>query len=83
MIFGRDTEREREEKEVKRLGGGGSEPPDIDPIILCLLERLPKPGDVWPEAERKLWLELLNGSFKLIYKDKKDDGRGDIDALTK
>jgi hypothetical protein len=27
-------------------------------------------GDVWPEAERKLWLELLSGSFKLIYKDK-------------
>jgi hypothetical protein len=25
--------------------------------------------DVWPEAERKLWLQLLEGSFKLIYKD--------------
>jgi hypothetical protein len=24
---------------------------------------------VWPEAERKLWLQLLEGSFKLIYKD--------------
>jgi hypothetical protein len=23
----------------------------------------------WPEAERKLWLDLLSGSFKLIYKD--------------
>ena len=64
------AERGREEKEVKRLGGGGSEPPDIDPIILGLLERLPKPGDVWPETERKLWLELLSGSFKLIYRDK-------------
>src|SRR5207302_6483253 len=32
------AEREREEKEVKRLGDGGSEPPDIDPIILGLLE---------------------------------------------
>jgi hypothetical protein len=27
-------------------------------------------GGVWPEAERKLGLELLSGSFKLIYKDK-------------
>jgi hypothetical protein len=27
-----------------------------------------RPG--WPEAERKLWLSLLEGSFKLIYKDK-------------
>jgi hypothetical protein len=33
---------------------------------------LPKSGDVWPEAGRKLWLELLSGSFKLIYKDKSE-----------
>ena len=50
-------------------GGSGGEPPGIDPIIAGLLKRLPKSGDVWPEAERKLWLELLSGSFKLIYKD--------------
>jgi hypothetical protein len=25
---------------------------------------------VWPEADRKLWLQLLEGSFRLIYKDK-------------
>ena len=31
------------------------------------LARLPRSGDVWPEAERKLWL-LLEGGFKLIYK---------------
>ena len=49
-------------------GDGGKT--DIDPIIKGLLARLPKSGDVWPEAERKLWLELLSGSFKLIYKDK-------------
>jgi hypothetical protein len=46
------------------------DPPIIDPIIEGLLKRLPKSGDVWPEAERKLWLQLLEGSFKLIYKDK-------------
>jgi hypothetical protein len=34
-----------------------------------LLKRLPKTDDVWPEADRKLWLQLLEGSFKLIYKD--------------
>jgi hypothetical protein len=49
-------------------GSGGKS--DIDPIILGLLARLPKSGDVWPEAQRELWLELLKGSFKLIYKDK-------------
>lgn len=46
---------------------GGSFPPDIDPIIAGLLERLPKPGSVWPEAERKRWVDLLSGSFWLIY----------------
>jgi hypothetical protein len=55
-------------------GGGGSNggggPPEIDPIIRGLLVRLPKSGDVWPDADRKLWLQLLEGSFKLIYKDK-------------
>jgi hypothetical protein len=35
-----------------------------------LLSRLPKSGDVWPEADCKLWLQLLEGGFKLIYKDK-------------
>jgi hypothetical protein len=28
--------------------------------------RLPKSGDVRPDADRKLWLQLLEGSFKLI-----------------
>ena len=51
-------------------GGGGNDPPAVDPIIAGLLKRLPKSGDVWPESERKLWLELLSGSFRLIYKDK-------------
>ena len=50
-------------------GGGGGQTPEINPIIRGLLARLPKSGDVWAEAERKLWLELLAGSFKLIYKD--------------
>lgn len=48
-------------------GDGGSS--DIDPIIHGLLLRLPKSGDVWPVADRKLWLQLLEGSFGLIYKD--------------
>jgi hypothetical protein len=36
-------------------GGGGDGPSEIDPIILGLLARLPKSGDLWPAAERKLW----------------------------
>jgi len=57
------------------VGGAGDGPSDIDPIIAGLLKRLPKSGDVWPETERKLWLQLLEGSFKLIYKDAEQHGR--------
>ncbi len=53
-------------------GSGGDGPTGVDPIIAGLLKRLPKSGDVWPEAERKLWLQLLEGSFKLIYKDNEE-----------
>lgn len=44
-------------------------PDKHDPIIAGLLKRLPKSGEVWPTEERKLWLQLLEGSFKLIYQD--------------
>lgn len=64
------AEPEPEQPNKRRNGGGGDEPPDVDPIIAGLLKRLPKPGAIWPEAERKLWLQLFEGSFKLIYKDK-------------
>jgi hypothetical protein len=60
-------------------GNGGGETPHIDPIIQGLLSRLPKSGEVWPEADRKLWLDLLAGSFKLIYKDAPE---GTISAKT-
>ena len=50
-------------------GGSGGELLGIDPIIAGLLKRLPKSGDVWPKAQRKLWLQLLEGSFELIYNE--------------
>jgi len=65
-------ETKADKKNEDRFGGddGGGGGLEIDPIIRGLLARLPKSGDIWPEADRKLWLELLEGSFKLIYKDK-------------
>jgi len=60
---------DRDRSRTSGGGGGNENPPPIDPIIDGLLKRLPKTGDVWPEADRKLWLQLLEGSFKLIYKD--------------
>lgn len=73
----RDPSHDKGNTADKGGGGDGGGPTEIDPIIRGLLARLPKSGDVWPEAERTLWLELLKGSFKLIYKDKgkEDDQR--------
>jgi hypothetical protein len=69
---------EPKERPGGRGGGNGGDDgrtkmPDIDPIITGLLARLPKAGAVWPEPERELWLQLLKGSFQLIYKDKPKD----------
>ena len=57
-----------------RLGGNSGDglPAALDPIILGLIRRLPKSGDVWPMHERELWLQLLSGSFRLVYKDDGD-----------
>jgi hypothetical protein len=44
------------------------------PIIAGLLKRLPKSGAHWPKSQRKLWLQLLEGSFELIYRDNEDGG---------
>jgi hypothetical protein len=75
VVTSRDQPREESKTDQENGGGNGGEgkPPEIDPIIRGLLVRLPRSGDVWPEQERKLWLGLLEGSFKLIYKDKKDE----------
>lgn len=46
------------------------EPDDeIDPIIKALLTHLPPPGGVWPMEARKLWVDLLTGSFQMIYRE--------------
>jgi transcriptional regulator with XRE-family HTH domain len=42
---------------------------NTDPMILGLLSHLPTAGSVWPKADRKRWLQLLEGSFDLIYKE--------------
>lgn len=55
-------------------GGGGQLPPNIDPIILGLINRLPKSGDSWPKAKRKLWLAILENSFDLVYEDHENGG---------
>ncbi|MGD9814652.1 MAG: hypothetical protein AB7Q23_14275 [Hyphomonadaceae bacterium] len=58
---------ENKREDEKRGGGGGGGGDDVDPIIKGLLARLPPTGASWPASERKLWLDLLENSFKLIY----------------
>lgn len=61
---------ERQQEDDKKGGEGncGDQPP-IDPIIQGLVNKLPPPGAIWPDTQRKLWLLIAESSFKLIYKD--------------
>ena len=52
-------------------GGGGGGKKGIDPILQGLIDRLPPSGDVWPVDQRKLWLQILESSFQLVYKESK------------
>ncbi len=45
--------------------GGGDD--DLHPFIQGLLQTLPKPDTVWPEAEREKWLTTAKQIFGLIY----------------
>jgi hypothetical protein len=42
---------------------------ELDPLIEALLEHLPAPGDYFSQDDRKLWLQILELSLKLIYSD--------------
>jgi hypothetical protein len=50
-------------------GGNGGGPTDLHPFVQGLLKELPKAGAVWPEDQRKLWLDTAASIFKMIYKD--------------
>jgi hypothetical protein len=53
-------------------GTGGELPPEIDPIIRGLISRLPPAGAKWPKDKRKLWLQILENSFDLVYEDESE-----------
>jgi hypothetical protein len=54
-------------------GGGGGDTPSLDPIIKGLIDRLPPPGTTWSKAKRKLWLQILENSFDLVYEEDLDE----------
>lgn len=57
-------------------GRGGGLRMKVDPLIRSLLHHLPKAGDVWLPAERENWMNLLEGAFKVIYKDTEPPPKG-------
>jgi hypothetical protein len=46
----------------------------LDPIIDALLEHLPAPGDYWAKDDRKLWMQMIELTFELIYTDEESGG---------
>jgi len=65
-----ETEKEKKPPKGGRNGDGGDDnPPDLHPFIQGLLRELPKAGEVWPDAKRKLWLDTAGSIFKMIYKE--------------
>ena len=64
-----DPPPEKHDNEKKRDNGSdGGGPPDLHPFVQGLLKELPKAGAVWPEEQRKLWLDTAASIFKMIYK---------------
>lgn len=41
----------------------------LDPVIDAMLEHLPPPGDYWAKEDRKLWLQMIELAFELVYDD--------------
>jgi hypothetical protein len=58
-----------EDRRPSRGGGGGGDDGGLHPAIGGLLKTLPTPGEVWPVAERKVWLTAVESIFSLVYKD--------------
>ncbi len=55
--------------EACRTFSSEAEKQKIDPVVAGLLNHLPKAGMVWPATARKKWLQLLEGSFDLIFRE--------------
>ncbi|MDQ7246657.1 hypothetical protein [Dongia sedimenti] len=55
-------------------GSGGGDFPDLDPLIVALLRKLPKTA-TWPLPERAKWLRALAINLSFVYEaDSDDDG---------
>ncbi|MFN3261240.1 MAG: hypothetical protein ACE37J_11850 [Pikeienuella sp.] len=59
----------------QRLGSRTREPEPArsDALVAGLFDRLPPPGSVWPEHERRRWLSAAEAIFDLIYPPPDDE----------
>ncbi len=61
----------------------GEQSSTSDLLIRGLVERLPKPDEIWPLDDRAKWLRTASSIFALVYRMREDD-KGEIGvALTK
>jgi hypothetical protein len=45
-------------------------------------EAAARAGHQQHDAKRKLWLDTASSIFKIIYKDKQENGRSELDKMT-
>ena len=50
-------------------GGGGEEGLNLDPLLMALLRRIPRPEDGWPIDKRTRWLRTFVMNISQIYDD--------------
>jgi hypothetical protein len=55
---------------------GGGRMIGLDPLIEGLLDRLPPPGESWPDDKRKRWLQTFEANLEMIYPS--DEKKPDI-----
>lgn len=44
-------------------------------MVKLLVGSLPKPGDVWPRAERQKWMNLAEAASDVVYKEETTTSR--------
>jgi hypothetical protein len=72
-------DQQRIEPDHGSFGLGGWDGPELDPLILALLRKIPEPSDPWPLASRARWLRTFAMNLAQIYQPGEgEDGDAEI-----